>query len=156
METTYDYGMLSRKTEEIQDAGQGGLAIKTTWQYDQWDGTNEVYYDVIEAWEDAQNHQDTGYVYGAAKHPHKVTKTTYPDTGDVVATYNDDGTVATQLDQRGWTTSYTYDDALRVTAESVTGAGVVGTSALTYAYRCLCQVVCGERGASLLSLTKRS
>jgi len=137
METTYDYDMLGRRTEEIRDAAQGGLAIKTTWQYDQWDGANEVYYDVIEAWEDAQNHQDTEYVYGAAKHPYKVTTTTYPDTGDVVATYNDDGTVATRVDQRSWTTTYTYDDALRVTAEAVTGAGLVGTSALTYAYDAL-------------------
>jgi len=156
METTSAYDLLSRRTEEVRDAGGGGLAIKTTWKYDEWDGTNEVYYDVIEAWEDAENHQDTEYVYGAAKHPNKVTKTTYPDTGDVVATYNDDGTVATRVDQRGWTTTYTYDDARRVTAEAVTGAGLVGTSALTYAYRCLCQVVSGERGDSLLSLTNRS
>jgi len=38
METTSAYDMLSRRTEEIQDAGQGGLAIKVTWQYDDWDG----------------------------------------------------------------------------------------------------------------------
>ena len=28
---------------------------------------DEVFYDVIEAWEDAQNHQDTEYYYGAVK-----------------------------------------------------------------------------------------
>jgi len=36
METTYDYDMLGRRTEEVRDAGGGGLAIKTTWEYDQW------------------------------------------------------------------------------------------------------------------------
>lgn len=71
-------------------------------------------------------------------------------------TYNDDGTAATSVDQRGWTTTYTYDDALRVTAEAVTGSGLVGTSAVAYAYRCVCQVVCGRRGFSSLSLTNRS
>ena len=137
METTYSYDMLSRKTEEIQDAAQEGLAIKVTWKYDEWDGTDEVYYDVIEAWEDAQNHQDTKYYYAAAKHPGAVTKTTYPDSGDVTLTYNDDVTVATRVDQRSWTVTYTYDDAKRVAAEAVTGAGLVGTSAVTYAYDAL-------------------
>ncbi|MHC4481571.1 MAG: hypothetical protein ACYS1C_11470 [Planctomycetota bacterium] len=94
-----------------------------TWKHDQWDGTNAVYYEVIEAWEDGSNHQATKYYYEAAKHPGKVTKTTYPDTDDVTATYNDDGTVATRVDQRSWTVTYTYDDARRVTQESVTGTG---------------------------------
>jgi RHS repeat-associated protein len=137
METTYAYDLASRKTEEVQDAGTGGLQIKVTWKYDQWDGTNEVYYDVVEAWEDGSTHQDTKYVYGAAKHPGAVTVTTYPDSGDVTVTYNDDGTVATRTDQRSWTVTYTYDDAKRVTAEAVTGTGLVGTTAVTYAYDAL-------------------
>ncbi len=90
METTYDYDMFSRKTEQIRDAATGGLGIKTTWKYDQWDGMNMTYSDVVEAWEDATNHQDTEYYYGAAKHPGKVSKTTYPDSGDVTTAYNDD------------------------------------------------------------------
>jgi len=92
LETTYAHDLLGRKTEEIRDMAQGGLAVKTTWKCDQWDGTDSVYYDELEAWEDAQNHQDTGYVYGAAKHPYKVTKTTYPDSDDVDVTCNADGT----------------------------------------------------------------
>ncbi|KPK80244.1 MAG: hypothetical protein AMJ81_12325 [Phycisphaerae bacterium SM23_33] len=71
---------------------------------------------MIEAWEDSQTHQDTEYYYGAAKHPGAVTKTTYPDSGDVTVAYNDDGTVNTRTDQRGWTVTYTCDDARRVTA----------------------------------------
>ena len=38
METTSAYDLLGRKTEEVRDAAQGGLAIKTAWEYDQWDG----------------------------------------------------------------------------------------------------------------------
>ncbi len=91
----------------------------------------------VEAWEDAQNHQDTAYYYGAAKHPGAVTKTVYPDSDDVTVAYNDDGTVNTRTDQRDWTVTYTYDDARRVTQESVSGNGLVGTSAVTYAYDAL-------------------
>jgi YD repeat-containing protein len=155
METTYDYDVLGRKTEEIRDAAQGGLQIKTTWKYDQWDGVDEVFYDVIEAWEDAQNHQDTEYYYGAAKHPTAVTKTVYPDSGAVTVAYNDDrepggsmqfgrsqtavrgGASAPTRHQRDWETAYTYDDAGRVTQESVTGNGLVGTDTVSYSYDAL-------------------
>jgi YD repeat-containing protein len=128
MQTTYSYDMLSRKTQEVQDAAQGGLGIKVTWVYDTWDGTNSIYYDTIQAWKDAQSHEDTVYAYGAAKHPYAVTKSTYPDSGYVTVTYNDDGTVATKVDQRSWTVTYTYDNIRRVTQESVSGNGLVGTS----------------------------
>lgn len=98
-----------------------------TWQYDDWDVGDEVYYDTIEAWEDAENHQDTEYYYGAAKHPGAVTETVYADVGDVAVTYNDDGKVAAGTDQ--WDRT------------------------VTYACRCPCQVVCdGERGICSLSL----
>ncbi|MFO8006701.1 MAG: hypothetical protein R6V05_03100, partial [Candidatus Brocadiia bacterium] len=137
METTYAYDMIGRKTEEIRDAATGGEQIKTTWKFDQWDGTNEVYYDTIQAWEDDTNHQDTSYYYGAAKHPGKVTKTVYPDSGEVTVAYNDDGTVSTRTDQRSWQVSYTYDNARRVTQEDVTGTGLVGTTQVTYSYDAL-------------------
>jgi len=91
----------------------------------------------VEAWEDAQNHQDTEYYYGAAKHPGAVTRTVYPDSDDVTVAYNDDGTVNTRTDQRDWTVTYTYDDARRVTQESVSGNGLVGTSAVTYGFDAL-------------------
>ena len=109
--TTTDYDMFSRKATQIADAAAGGLQIKVTWVYDSWDGTNSIYYDEVRAWEDASNHQDTKYYYGAAKHPSAVTKTVYPDSGEVTVVYNDDGTVASSTDQRGWTVSFTYDDA---------------------------------------------
>jgi RHS repeat-associated protein len=137
METTYAYDFLSRKTQAIVDAAQGGEQIKTTWLYDQWHTTGEYYSDVLEAWEDGSNHQDTEYHYAVLKHPTQASKTTYPDSGDVTRTFSDDGTVATLTDQRGWQTSYTYDDALRVTQESVSGTGLVGTSAVTYAFDAL-------------------
>jgi len=137
MQVTSAYDMLSRRTEEIQDAAQGGLGIKVTWVCDTWDGTNSIYYDTIQAWKDAQNHEDTVYSYGAAKHPYAVTKTTYPDSGYVTVTYNDDGTVATRVDQRSWTVTYSYDNVRRVTQESVSGNGLVGTSTVTYAYDAL-------------------
>ena len=56
---------------------RGGLGIKVTWQYDSWDGAVSAYYDTIQAWQDALNHQDTKYYYGAAKQPGAVTKTVY-------------------------------------------------------------------------------
>ena len=137
MQTTYAYDMLSRKTEEIQDAAQGGLGVKVTWVYDQWDGTNSVYYETIQAWKNGQSHEDTVYTYGAAKHPYAVTKTTYPDSGYVTVTYSDNGTVASGSDQRSWQVQYTYDDVWRVTQESVSGNGLIGTSTVTYAHDAL-------------------
>jgi YD repeat-containing protein len=128
MVTTYAYDLMGRKTEEVVDSAS--LAIKTTWLYDQWDGGESVFYDVIQAWEDAENHQDTEYYYGADEHPSAVTKTTYPDSGDVTVTYNDDGTVATRTDQRGWTVAYTYDDALRRARGGAHPAARAGAHAL--------------------------
>ena len=61
----------------------------------------------------------------------------YPDSGEVTVAYNDDGTVHTRTDQRGWTVTYSYDDAKRVTEESVSGQNLVGTSDVTYAYDAL-------------------
>jgi YD repeat-containing protein len=113
------------------------LGIKVTWKYDQWDGTGEIYYDVIEAWEDGSTHQDTKYHYGAAAHPYSVSKTVYPDAGSVTVTYNGYGAVATRTDQRSWTVTYTYDDARRVTQEDVTGTGVNGTTQVKYTYDAL-------------------
>ena len=63
-----------------------------------------------------------------------MTKTVYPDSGEVVVAYNDDGTVHTRTDQRDWTVTTTYDDAKRATQESVAGNGLVGTTTVTYAY----------------------
>jgi len=51
---------------------------------------------LLEAWEDAQNHQDTEYVYGAAKHPGAVTKTVYPGTAEHTGA-GGDATVAADL-----------------------------------------------------------
>jgi hypothetical protein len=94
-------------------SSRASAASVAIWEQDRWDGTNEVYSDVIEAWEDGSNDQDTEYVYGAAKHPEKVTTTTYPDSGEVVVSYNDDGTVATRVDQRSWTATRTYGSGNR-------------------------------------------
>ncbi len=39
----------------------------------------------------------------------RLTKTVYPDGGEVQLTYNADASFASRVDQRGWKTSFTYD-----------------------------------------------
>lgn len=47
--------MSARKTQSVRDAATGGLQIKVTYLYDQWDGTDSCYYDRVRAWEDDTN-----------------------------------------------------------------------------------------------------
>ena len=72
-----------------------------------------------------------------------MSKVVYPDAGEVTMTYNENGTLATRIDQRKWKTTYSYDEQVRVTQETVTAeqgadpASVQGTRNVRYSYDAL-------------------
>jgi RHS repeat-associated protein len=131
-ETSYD--KLSRVTSVAED--KNGKNRTTTYAYDQYDETEEAYFDKITA----DNGGETVYFYADPKDAVRVTKVVYPDDGEVAITYDNNGAVATRQDPRDWKTTFTRDALGRVTQETVTQEGataITGTKNVRYTYDAL-------------------
>jgi len=135
-ETSYD--KLSRVTAVAED--KNGKNRTTTYVYDQYDETEEAYFDQITA----DNGGETKYFYADPKDAVRVTKVVYPDSGEVVMTYDNNGAGATRQDQRDWKTTFTRDALGRVTQETVTQEGataITGTKNVRYTYDALSRLL---------------